>query len=32
VAVGEFDGGPLLATDLNGDARYEFQTRDNAFL
>jgi hypothetical protein len=32
VAVGEFDGGPLLATDLNGDGRYEFRTRDNAFL
>ena len=32
VKVGEFDGGPMLATDLNGDGRYEFQTRDNAFL
>lgn len=32
VDVGEFDGGPLLATDLNGDGRYEFETRDNAFL
>jgi hypothetical protein len=32
VAVGEFDGGPLLATDVNGDGRYEFKTRDNAFL
>ena len=32
VKVGEFDGGPMLATDLNGDSRYEFQTRDNAFL
>ena len=32
VDVGEFDGGPLLATDLNGDGRYEFRTRDNAFL
>ena len=32
VDVGEFDGGPLLATDLNGDGRYEFKTRDNAFL
>ena len=32
VEVGEFDGGPLLATDLDGDGRYEFQTRDNAFL
>jgi hypothetical protein len=32
VDVGEFDGGPLLATDLDGDGRYEFATRDNAFL
>jgi hypothetical protein len=32
VDVGEFDGGPLLATDLDGDGHYEFQTRDNAFL
>ena len=32
VDVGEFDGSPLLATDLNGDGRYEFVTRDNAFL
>jgi hypothetical protein len=32
VDVGEFDGGPLLASDLNGDGRYEFKTRDNAFL
>jgi len=32
VKVGEFDGGPMLATDLNGDGRYEFKTRDNAFL
>jgi hypothetical protein len=32
VDVGEFDGGPLLATDLNGDGRYEFATRDNSFL
>ncbi len=32
VEVGEFDGSPLLATDLNGDGRYEFATRDNAFL
>ncbi len=30
--LGEFDGGPLLATDLNGDGSYEFMTRDNAFL
>jgi hypothetical protein len=32
VDVGGFDGGPMLATDLNGDGHYEFQTRDNAFL
>jgi hypothetical protein len=32
VALGEFDGGPLLATDVNGDGRYEFMIRDNAFL
>jgi hypothetical protein len=32
VKVGEFDGGPLLATDLDGDGRYEFATRDNGFL
>jgi hypothetical protein len=32
VDVGAFDGGPMLATDLNGDGRYEFKTRDNAFL
>jgi len=32
VDVGEFDGGPLLATDLDGDGRYEFVPRDNAFL
>lgn len=32
VDFGEFDGGPMLATDLNGDGRYEFRTRDNAFL
>ncbi len=30
VDLGEFDGGPLLATDLNRDGRYEFMTRDNA--
>jgi hypothetical protein len=30
--VGEFDGGPLLAVDIDGDGRYEFETRDNAFL
>ena len=32
INIGEFDGGPLLATDLDGDGRYEFATRDNAFL
>ena len=32
VDVGEFDGGPLLAVDLDGDGTYEFETRDNAFL
>ncbi|MBM3543058.1 MAG: hypothetical protein FJX44_00905 [Alphaproteobacteria bacterium] len=32
INVGEFDGGPLLAVDLDGDGRYEFETRDNAFL
>lgn len=32
VEIGEFDGSPLLASDLDGDGRYEFGTRDNAFL
>ena len=32
IDIGQFDGGPLLATDLDGDGRYEFATRDNAFL
>ncbi|MGB2931254.1 MAG: hypothetical protein WBB88_02715 [Methyloceanibacter sp.] len=32
VEIGQFDGGPLLATDLAGDGRYVFETRDNAFL
>jgi hypothetical protein len=32
VTLGEFDGEPLLATDVNGDGRYEFVIRDNAFL
>jgi hypothetical protein len=32
VDVGEFDGGPLLAVDLDGDGVFEFETRDNAFL
>jgi hypothetical protein len=32
VELGQFDGGPLLASDLDGDGVYEFETRDNAFL
>jgi len=32
VDVGEFDGGPMLAIDLDGDGTYEFETRDNNFL
>ena len=32
VDLGQFDGGPLLATDLNRDGRYEFMIRDNVFL
>jgi hypothetical protein len=32
VDLGQFDGGPLTATDLDGDGVYEFETRDNAFL
>ncbi len=32
VDVGRFDGGPQMATDLDGDGRYEFADRDNAFL
>jgi len=32
IDVGEFDGGPLLAVDLDGDGVLEFETRDNAFL
>lgn len=32
VDIGEFDGGPMLAADIDGDGRYEFATRDNAFL
>ncbi len=32
IEIGEFDGGPLLAADVDGDGRYEFETRDNAFL
>lgn len=32
IDVGEFDGGPMLAIDLDRDGTYEFETRDNAFL
>jgi len=32
VELGELDGGPLIGTDLDGDGRYEFESRDNAFL
>jgi hypothetical protein len=32
VDVGEFDGGPMLSVDLDGDGTHEFETRDNAFL
>jgi hypothetical protein len=32
VALGQFDGGPLLANDVAGDGRYVFEIRDNAFL
>lgn len=32
IDVGEFDGGPMLAVDLDGNGAYEFETRDNAFL
>ncbi|MEM8743069.1 MAG: hypothetical protein AAGF14_00370 [Pseudomonadota bacterium] len=32
ISVGPFDGGPLAVSDLDGDGRYEFATRDNAFL
>jgi len=32
IDVGEFDGSPLLATDLDGDGRYQIAARDNAFL
>ena len=31
VDVGEFNGGPMLADDLNGDGIYEFGLPDNAF-
>jgi hypothetical protein len=30
--VGEFDGGPMLAVDVDNDGNYEFEVRDNAFL
>jgi hypothetical protein len=30
--IGQFDGSPLLASDLAGDGNYVFETRDNAFL
>jgi hypothetical protein len=32
IDVGQFDGGPQLATDLDGDGRFEFADRDNEFL
>ncbi len=32
VEIGQFDGGPLLASDLAGDGHPAFETRDNAFL
>jgi hypothetical protein len=32
VDVGEFDGGPMTAVDLDGNGRFEFETRNNAFL
>jgi hypothetical protein len=32
IEVGQFDGGPLLASDIAGDGRPVFETRDNAFL
>jgi len=32
IDLGQFDGGPLTASDLDGDGVYEFETRDNAFL
>lgn len=32
IEVGLFDGGELQARDLDGDGRYEFALRDNAFL
>ena len=32
IELGQFDGGPLLASDLAGDGHPVFETRDNAFL
>jgi hypothetical protein len=32
IELGQFDGGPLLASDLAGDEHPVFETRDNAFL
>ena len=32
IDVGQFDGGPMLALDLDGDGTFEFETRDNNFL
>lgn len=32
IKMGMFDGGPLGVSDLNGDGRFEFSMRDNAFL
>lgn len=32
IQVGQFDGAPLGVRDLDGDGRYEFAMRDNAFL
>lgn len=32
IEVGGFDGGPLAATDLDADGRFEIATRDNRFL
>jgi len=32
IDAGYFDGGPLGVSDLDGDGRFEFSTRDNTFL
>jgi hypothetical protein len=32
VDIGMFDGSPMFAADIDGDGRYEFGARDNAFL